>query len=186
MTLTTELEAMRQRIKPTTLEGFIMADLPVTEADMQVIQETRMKNYTNREKMPEAYLTYCDAYVELCGKDAEGNWNQVPTKRVFMDWMQTFEEWKQEHLKPEHIKAAFLKANSDQGFPVGRPGSLTVTAIAMKTKATANAQPEIDIKAIEATKQLVEEKFGGEHNFVPRPAHIERPKNLPPSQRKKR
>jgi len=183
MTLTTELEAMRARMKPTTVEGFIMAGLPVTESDMENIQAERKRNYTNRDKMPEPYLEYCDAYVKMCGMDADGEYNQVPTKRVIMDWMQTFEEWKQERLKVEHIQAAFMKANSDQGFPVGRPGALTVTAIAMKTKATANIQPAINTAAIEATKQLVEEKFGDEHKFVPN--YMERPKNLPVSRKRK-
>jgi hypothetical protein len=175
MTLNTELEAMRKRIRPNTLEGFMLADLPVTEADLQEIKAVQTRNYNNRDKMPEGYLLYCDAYVEMCGKDNDGEWNQVPTKRVFMDWMQTFEEWKQEHLKIEHIQAAFAKANSDQGFPVGRPGALTLTAVALKTKATANVQPAINTAAIEYTKKIVEEKFGTEMKFVPRPANVARP-----------
>ena len=142
---------------------------------MQNIQAVQMKNYTNRERMPEGYLPYCDAYVEMCGKDQDGNWNQIPTKRVFSDWLQTFEEWKQEHLKIEHIQAAFNKANSEQGFPVGRPGALTLTAIALKTKTNVNVQPAINTAAIEYTKKINEEKWGNEMKFVPRPANVARP-----------
>jgi hypothetical protein len=176
MTLTTELEEIRRRIMPKTVEGFIMANLPITESDMQEIQAARKKNYTNRDKMPERYLEYCDAYVKMCGTDQEGEWNQVPTQRVFSDWVDTFEEWKQEHLKPEHIKAAFVKANSDQGFPAGRPGALTVTAIAIKTKATANIQPAINERAVIETLITADEKWN--MKFVPRPQNMERPKGI--------
>ena len=175
MTLTTELDAMRKRNKPTSIVGFMMADLPITETDMQEIQAAQKKNYTNRDRMPENYLIYCDAYVEMCGVDNEGNWNQTPTNRSFSDWMQTFEEWKQEHLTVDHIKAAFIKANSEQGFPCGRPGALTNTAVALKTKATANVQPAINTAAIEYTKKINDEKWGQEMKFVPRPANVARP-----------
>lgn len=173
------LAGMRERNQPNTIEAFIMAGKPITEADMEVIKDERIKNYTNRDQMPESYLPFCDAYVGMCGKDSDGNWNQVPTKRVFMDWMQTFEEWKQEHLKIEHIQAAFNKANSDQGFPVGRPGALTLTAIALKTKLTANVAPARSTEALEYTKKIIEEKYQ-DVIFVPRPANIERPKGLQP------
>jgi hypothetical protein len=183
-TVNSTLEEMRKRNPPKNIEAFIAADQPITETDMQTIQAERMKNYTNRDKMPEAYLVYCDAYVQLCGKDQDGEWNQVPTKRVLMDWMQTFEEWKQEHLKPEHIQAAFIKANSDQGFPVGRPGALTTTAIALKTKMNVNVKPQVNTEAIEYTKQIIEEKFGSDMKFVPRPANLPRPTFKGPEERK--
>jgi hypothetical protein len=169
------LDEMRKRNPPRTVEAMILADQTVTEADMERIQAEQSKNYMNRERIPEAYLEYIDLYVRLCGKDQDGNWNQVPTQRVFSDWLQTAEEWKQEHLKPEHITAAFIKANSEQGFPVGRPGALTVTAVAMKTKATANIAPTINVEAINYTKKLIEEKFGSEMKFVPKPVNLPRP-----------
>lgn len=181
MTTSTQevLEQMRQRNPLNSVEAFIMADQPVTEADAERIQKIQAENYLNRDRIPEALLPLCDAYVKMCGKDAMGQWNQEPTQRVLSDWLLTFNEMRDAHLTSEHIQAAFIKANSDQGFPVGRPGALTVTAIAMKTKATANVQPAINTQAIEYTKQLIEEKFGNEVKFVPRPAGIERPKNLP-------
>lgn len=150
MTLTTELTEMRKRIKPETLglEALLISMEEVTEEKLAIAKA--VVRYQNRDKMPEQYLPFADLYHELTG--------QEPTKRVIQDWMMTFEEWRQERLEPEHIKAAFLKSNNEQGFPVGRPGALTITAVAMKTKMTHAAVPKINTGAIEATKQLVEEK----------------------------
>lgn len=182
MTLNAELQAMRERMKPTTIEGFIAAGLPITEKDMEEIKAVGEKHYQNRERIPEGYLKMCDLYVELCGKDQDGQWNQVPTQRVLSDWLLTFEEWKQERLTPKNIKDAFVEVNAK--FGVGRPGALTTSAMQFKTKGGGASLPEINTAAIEATKQAVQEKFSGE--FVPRPAYIERPKNIPPSTRKAR
>lgn len=169
------LEEMRKRHKPNSIEAFIMADLPITEADAERIQKAQADNYLNRDRIPESLLLLCDAYVKLCGKDSMGHWNQEPTQRVFSDWLQTFNEWKDAHLTVEHIQAAFNKANSDQGFPVGRPGALTLTAVALKTKNNAVVIPVLNTQAIEYTKKLLDEKYGEEMKFVPRPANCPRP-----------
>ena len=146
------------------LDWLIATGQPVTEESAQAVQQAQ--RYQNRERIPEMYLWMADLYHELTG--------QEPTKRVLMDWMQTFEEWKQERLQPDHIRAAMLKASEPNGFPVGRPGALTVTAVAMKTKMTKTTQPQINAEAIEYTKQLLDEKFEGAV-FVPRPANLARP-----------
>ena len=182
-TINTTLAEMRKRNPPQSVEAMILAGETVTEERLAEVKAIQAAHYINRERIPVTYLEYCNAYVNLCGKDKFGNWNQEPTQRVFSDWLQTFEEWKQAHLQPEHIQAAFVKANSDQGFPVGRPGALTVTAIALKTKLTANVQPVRSTEAIEYTKKLIDEKFGNDVKFVPRPANVERPKNLPVSRK---
>lgn len=92
-----------------------------------ILESEKKIKYQNRDKLPEPYLHFADLYNQLTG--------QEPTKRVLMDWMQTFEEWKQEGLQPEHIRAAYLHATRPEGgFLVGRPGSLTNTAVAMKSK----------------------------------------------------
>jgi hypothetical protein len=130
-----------------------------------MIANTKKVTYRNREKLPEPYLMFGDLYFELT--------KQEPTKSDLMDWMGTFEEWKQKGLRPEHIRAAFAHAARDGGFPVGRPGSLTNTAVGMKTKMLTNAAPAINDSAVETTKQTVEEKFSGE--FTPRPDHVPAP-----------
>lgn len=92
-----------------------------------MISNSRKVKYQNRDKMPEPYLVFADLYHELT--------QQEPTKRAIFDWFSTFEDWKQEGLQPEHIRAAWEHANRpDGGFAVGRPGALTNTAVAMKTK----------------------------------------------------
>lgn len=92
-----------------------------------ILETSRKVKYQNRDKLPEPYLPFADLYNQLTG--------QEPTKRVIMDWMQTFEEWKQEGLSPDHIRAAYQHATRPEGgFLVGRPGSLTNTAVAMKSK----------------------------------------------------
>jgi hypothetical protein len=130
-----------------------------------MIANAKKVTYRNREKLPEPYLMFGDLYFELT--------KQEPTKSDLMDWMGTFEEWKQKGLRPEHIRAAFAHAARDGGFPVGRPGSLTNTAVGMKTKMLTNAAPAINDSAVETTKQTVEEKFSGE--FTPRPDHVPAP-----------
>lgn len=151
---------------PMSIENLIATGQPVTEERMEQLQ--KVKQYQNRERIPESYLPFFDLYVELCGKDQNGNWNQEPTKRVFSDWMLTFDEWKQERLTPDNIRAAFIKANSDNGFPVGRPGALTNTAVALKTKTGTIATAQINTEAIERTKQMLAEKWGEKVEPVPR------------------
>jgi hypothetical protein len=165
MTLTTELKKMREQTTVLPLDWLIATGQEVTEEKIEAIQKAA--KYQNREKMPEPYLWMSDLYNELTG--------QEPTKRVFMDWMQTFEEWKQEGLQVEHIRAAFLKANDNiGGFTVGRPGALTNTAVGMKTKLTKTVTPQVNTEAITYTQKLLAEKY--DHAvFVPRPASVARP-----------
>lgn len=124
--------------QPSSDAGLSEKDLEKANQAVDFILGLEKKvKYPNRDKLAfsEDYLKYADLYVELCGKDADGHYNQVPTKRVLLDWMQTFEEWKQENLKPEHIRAAYEHATRPEGgWPVGRPGSLTNTAVAFKSK----------------------------------------------------
>ena len=143
------------------------------KVDAIIAAGSNPKNYANREKIPENHRHYCDLYVSLCGKDPEGHWNQVPTKRVIVDWIVTFEEWQQENLKPEHIQAAFQYATAPEtSFLVGRPGALTKTAVAMKTKPVSRSnQPAVDRSAVDRTKQEIEKKNTG--------AFVSRPENLP-------
>jgi hypothetical protein len=133
--------------------------------------------YTNREKIEfsEDYLRYCDLYVSLCGKDSDGRWNQVPTQRVLQDWILAFEEWKQENLKPEHIRAAYAYATrEDGGFLVARPAALTKTAVAMKTKLKSSPIPHVNQAAVDATKKRLEEQ--AKQKFVPRPSTVPAPR----------
>lgn len=111
-----------------TGSGLSEKELAQANAKVTAILENEKKvKYPNRDKLPEPYLPFADLYNQLTG--------QEPTKRVIMDWMQTFEEWKQEGLQPEHIRAAYQHATRPEGgFLVGRPGALTNTAVAMKSK----------------------------------------------------
>jgi hypothetical protein len=100
---------------------------------MAMVENAKKVKYQNRDKLPEPYLYFADLYNSLT--------QQAPTKRDLMDWMSTFEEWKQKELQAEHIRAAFEYATrKDGGFPVGRPGSLTATAVGMKTRMIAATQ----------------------------------------------
>ena len=117
MTLNTELKALKERTIALPLDWQIAVGQQVTEENLEAAKKAQ--RYANRENMPESYLPFADLYNELTG--------QEPTKRVIQDWMMTFEEWKQEKLLHEHIRAAWLQANEpDKGFTVGRPGALTV------------------------------------------------------------
>lgn len=158
--------------KPTETHGNPplggLSEKDLADANAQVtamIANARKVTYRNRNQLPEIYLPFGDLYFELT--------KQEPTKSDLMDWMSTFEEWKQKGLQPEHIRAAFAHASRDGGFPVGRPGSLTNTAVGMKTKMLSTPTPHVDETAVETTKQIVNEKFSGE--FVPRPADVPAP-----------
>jgi hypothetical protein len=142
-----------------------LSEKELKQANAQVdamIEASKKVKYENRDKIPEPYLVLCDTYVELT--------QQKPTKRVLMDWLSAFSDWVSEGLQPKDIRAAWQHANRPEGgFLVGRPGSLTNTAVAMKSKVlqVQNAAPAVDTAAVEATKKLVEQKFSGE--FVPPP-----------------
>jgi hypothetical protein len=133
------------------------------------------KGYMHREKIPESYLWMADLYHELTG--------QEPTKQTLMDWLSTFEEWKQSGLTAESLRGAYAKSKDANGFFVGRPGALTITARGVKSADL--AKPEINEKAIEAAKEQMTEKWD-QQTFIPRPAYIERPKNIPPSRKARR
>jgi hypothetical protein len=156
--------------------GLSKTDLEKANRLMDAILANAQKaTYPNRERIPESFLPYCDFYVEMVGKDPDGHYIQVPTQRVITDWILTFEEWKQERLTREHIRAAWEHANRDGGFPVGRPGALTKTAVAMKTKmlASPSAAPALNTAALEHTQKVIQEKTSG--TFVPRPANLQKP-----------
>ena len=155
------------------LDWLIASGQEITEEKAQ--QAIKNQKYKNRDKLPEYHLWRADLYNELT--------EQEPHNHVLADWIQTFDMWQAEAFQPEHIKAAWQHANGDHGFFVGRPSALTSTARAMKSRMKAQTHPEINSQAIEATKKAIEEKWSG--TFVPRPAHIERPKGLLPSKPKK-
>lgn len=160
MTTTHEVLArMKANNPPRTLEQFIAAGLPVTEEAAKSAEA--MTRYENRDRIPEPLLRYADLYNELTG--------QEPTKRVLTDWIGTFEDWKGEKLEADHIRGAWMQANSERGFPVGRPGALTTTAVGIKSKNTkgATASPAINTQAVEDTKAMIEQKTSG--IFVPPP-----------------
>ena len=152
--------------QPTSLDWLIASGQSVTEETVQRVIDAQ--KYKNREKIPEYHLWRADLYNELT--------EQEPLNHVLSDWLQTFDTWQAEAFQPEHIKAAWEHANSERGFFVGRPSALTSTARAMKSKMKSQSRPEINTKAIEETRQAADEKWQG--NYVPRPANIERPKNL--------
>lgn len=167
MTTTQELKDIMKARTPLPLDWMVATGQPVTEENMQAAQNAQ--KYQNREKIQETYLWMADLYNELT--------KQEPTKRVFTDWVATFEDWKQEKLQPEHIRAAWLEANNEKGgFFVGRPGALTVVAVSMKSKMTVKpAAPVINSAAVEETRRIVEERMERERQAVPRPANCPRP-----------
>jgi hypothetical protein len=136
------------------------------QANAQVtamIENTKKVRYENRDKIPEPLLAFSDVYVELTG--------QKPTKRVLMDWLSTFSDWIGEGLQPKDIRAAYQHATRpDGGFLVGRPGSLTNTAVALKSKSQVSA-PQIDKQAVEDTQKLLEAKFD-DKVYAPPPAWV--------------
>lgn len=153
-----------------------LSEKEIQQANAKVdamIANSKKVKYQNREKIPEPYLEFADLYHELT--------DQEPTKRVIQDWFLTFEDWKQEGLQPQHIRAAFQHANRpDGGFPVGRPGALTNTAVAMKTKMkVAPPAPHINEKEVESTIQALEEKWN--KTYVPKPTSLPRPKIATPT-----
>jgi hypothetical protein len=144
-----------------------LTEKELTDANAQVtamIDNAKKVKYENRDKIPEQYLTLCDAYVEVTG--------QKPTKRVLMDWLSAFSDWVGEGLQPQDIRAAHKHATRpDGGFLVGRPGSLTNTAVALKSKAQTSA-PQINEGAVVATLDMIEEKYGLDKEYVPPPAWV--------------
>jgi hypothetical protein len=114
--------------KPPNAGG--LTELEHAQANAQVdamIANSRKKTYANRDKIPEPYLAYSDCYNRLTG--------QEPTKRVISQWLMEFSLWQAEGLSVNNIEAAYKHAmRPEGGFLVARPGSLTNTAVAMKSK----------------------------------------------------
>jgi hypothetical protein len=137
-----------------------LSEKDYTDANAQVtamVEASKRVRYENRDKIPEPLLPLSDIYVDLSG--------QKPTKRVLMDWIGTFSDWISEGLQPKDIRAAYQHATRpDGGFLVGRPGSLTNTAVALKSRAQATA-PAINEAAVQDSMQKVADKW----NFKPAP-----------------
>jgi hypothetical protein len=101
-----------------------------------IIANAKKVKYENRDKFPETLIPYADTYVELTG--------QKPSKRVLFDWLSTFSDWIGEGLQPQDIADAYKHATRPNGgFLVGRPGSLTNTAVALKTRRNNGSQSEV-------------------------------------------
>lgn len=133
------------------LDWLIATGQPVTEEKIEQVQQAQ--RYPNREKIGEPVLWMADLYNELTG--------QEPNKRTLSDWLLTFEDWKTEGLQAEHIQLAWAQSQDiNKGFPVGRPGALTVTAIAIKSKTSKPMGLKINTKGIEETRQALS---SGEH-----------------------
>jgi hypothetical protein len=152
---------------PEITQGGGLSEKEIEQANAKVtamIENSKKVKYENRDKIPEQYLPLCDAYVEVTG--------QKPTKRVLMDWLSAFSDWVGEGLQPQDIRAAHKHATRpDGGFLVGRPGSLTNTAVALKSKAQTSA-PQINEGAVVATLDMIEEKYGLDKEYVPPPAWV--------------
>jgi hypothetical protein len=154
--------------KSSSVEGLSEKELGQANAQVTAMIEASKKvKYENRDKIPEPLLAFSDVYVELTG--------QKPSKRVLMDWIATFHDWIGEGLQPKDIRVAYQHATRpDGGFLVGRPGSLTNTAVALKSKGQASA-PQINEVAVEATRRMIEEK---EKNYTTRPTHLPSPADI--------
>lgn len=173
----TYVTELRKRNPPQTIEALLLSmnlDDPLKQEDLETIK-TKQREQAAIDGIPEHLWRYARAYNNLTG--------QFPSNATRGDWIAEMEIWYQEQFDEKNLKDAFEYINVKSGFPVGRPGTLTNIARGMKTKATVQTAPSLNTKAIEATKKAIEEKWSD--TFVPRPAHIERPKGLLPSKPKK-
>lgn len=139
---------------PSTAEGHKrkkemkeIIDSANKEVDYILGIEKKVK-YENRDKVPEPLLWCCDVYFELTG--------QQPTKRVLFQWIGDFNDWISEGLQPQDIRDAYKHATRPEGgFLVGRPGSLTNTAVALKAKnKTTNPQNKVQSFIDQIAKDL--------------------------------
>ena len=133
-------------VRPNSPEPSLTIIEPSTRADLSVIAQSANRtvdyilkpqpsqHYTNREKIPETYLPYADAYHELTG--------QVPTQRVLHDWLAEFSVWQSEGIDPEQVRQAYEQAAGR--FTVLRPGSLTRTAAALKARRSTSPRKSRD------------------------------------------
>ena len=162
-------ERMKQKLAetPLPLEVLIMQGEPIKQEHLDALK--KVPTYLNRERIPEPLLWYADLYNKLTG--------QEPAKMEISDWIDTFEFWKIKGLQDADIRGAWAQAQSDKnGFTVGRPGALTVTAVGIKSKSKP-ALPVTNKEGIEKTKQLLSDKYD-DKKFVPRPANMARPKGI--------
>ena len=128
-----------------------------------MIDSQKKFKYSNRDKIPEAYLEYADTYNQLTG--------QEPTKRVIQDWLMAFSEWQGEGLITSDIKEAYQYANRPEGgFIVARPGSLTNTAVAFRSKRLSKKRvlEEKDNKTAEIIREFDEYR----KTAVPQPDYL--------------
>lgn len=151
---------------PLPLDWLLAKGTAVTQEHLEAAKQAG--KYPHRDRIPEPLLRFTDLYNELTG--------QEPTVRSLSDWISTAEEWKAERLTDESIRAAWRQSQDiNKGFHVGRPGALTVTAIAICNKERKPVTPvQINTKRIEDTKQALDEKWN--MKFVPRPANVKPPK----------
>jgi hypothetical protein len=116
--------------------------------------------YLNRQKIPEVYLPYADAYHELTG--------QEPTDRVRQDWVTTFSEMQSENITVAHLRQAHRMAQGK--FLVTRPGSLTNLANAIKSK-PALGKSKGD-KELEETRRRLAQRDLEWKRYVPMPDRV--------------
>src|SRR5262245_50689341 len=136
--------------QPLPLDWLLATGKPITQEALD--QAAQMQKYANRERIPEPLLRFADLYNELTG--------QEPTKTTTSDWVLTFEEWKSEQFTDEHIRAAYQQASDPmRGFHVGRPGALTVTIRAAKTKMVKGHVLAVNRTAIDETKKAMDEHW---------------------------
>ena len=136
------------------------------DAILENERKAQQKNhYSLREKFPEVLVGYSDVYVQLSG--------QKPSKRTFMDWLSTFQDWLDEGLQAKDVQAAYSYATRPNGgFLVGRPGSLTNTAVALKSKPSNS--PHIRVEEVNKTKDMIDQRES--RTYVPRPDSVAKPK----------
>ena len=121
----------------------------VIDGMLEYAKQSNGKSYPLRDKIPAPYLEYADWYVHTTG--------QKPRKPVLGDWLLSFDDWTSAGLCVKDLQNAYEYANRPSGgFLVGRPGSLTNTAIALKSKPS--YAPAIDQSSVDATRRMLEEK----------------------------
>ena len=121
----------------------------IIDGMLEYAKQSNGKAYPLREKIPEPYLEYADWYVKATG--------QTPRKKNLFEWLSEFADWTNASLCVKDLQNAYEYANRPSGgFLVGRPGSLTNTAIALKSKPS--YAPAIDQSSVDATRRMLEEK----------------------------
>lgn len=144
---------------PPTEEQIIASDEYHPAIRMEMLaRQTGIPRYANRDKIPQPLLALCDAYVIGCGKDADGNFIHEPTKSTRSMWILTLDEWKESHIKPEHVTAAWEHVRGPKGgYPIANPAALTKTILGIKAQGVVSKSIKSE-QSIERTKQMLEEK----------------------------